>query len=84
EMSLMGPRAFTPDQRALYDTTRTNGAYYRLRPGISGLWQVKTRNNSVFAERVNFDEEYACNVTLWGDLKISARTVLVILRSTGN
>ncbi|MFV2038367.1 MAG: sugar transferase, partial [Paracoccaceae bacterium] len=31
EMSLIGPRPFTPDQRALYDTTRTNGAYYRLR-----------------------------------------------------
>ena len=83
EMSLIGPRPFTPDQKPLYDMTQPNCAYYRLRPGISGLWQVQSRNEGVFKDRVSYDEIYAQNLSLLYDLKIALRTILVILRSTG-
>ena len=83
EMSLIGPRPFTPDQKPLYDNTRPSCAYYRLRPGISGLWQVQSRNDGVFQDRVSFDEIYARNLSLWYDLKIALLTIVVILQTTG-
>lgn len=83
EMSLIGPRPFTPDQKPLYDESGPNCAYYRLRPGISGLWQVRSRNRGVFQDRVSFDEVYAKKMSLWFDLKIALLTLVVILRTTG-
>ena len=50
DMSLVGPRPMLPCQQALYP----GEAYYRLRPGITGLWQVSKRNESAFADRANF------------------------------
>ncbi|MGR3290132.1 MAG: sugar transferase [Paracoccaceae bacterium] len=84
EMSLFGPRPFTPNQRALYDAAAPLGSYYTLRPGISGLWQVESRNTGEFCDRVNYDEEYARSVSLVSDIKIAFRTVAVVLKATGN
>jgi lipopolysaccharide/colanic/teichoic acid biosynthesis glycosyltransferase len=82
-MSLVGPRPFTPDQRALYAGGRGDLAYYGLRPGISGFWQVSRRNAGSFAERVSFDEQYGRSVSLLTDLSILWRTFAVVLRATG-
>lgn len=83
DMSLIGPRPFTPDQRAMYDECSPTKAYYRLRPGLSGLWQVECRNAGTFADRVAFDEAYEASLTLGGDLSIGLRTVMVVLNATG-
>ncbi len=81
-MSLIGPRPFTPDQTALYGGGRET-AYYRLRPGISGLWQVSRRNAGTFSERIAYDEEYGRQPSLTGDLAIIWRTFAVVLKATG-
>lgn len=83
EMSLIGPRPFTPDQKEMYDSVGKN-AYYRLRPGVSGLWQVECRHASTFQERVSYDETYSKNLSVMSDLKIAARTVGVVLKATGS
>lgn len=84
EMSLVGPRPFTPDQRALYDAHPGGSAGYdMLRPGITGLWQVSCRNSGSFAERARFDLDYARSLSFRGDLRIIFRTFLVVLRGTG-
>jgi len=83
EMSLIGPRPFTPNQKALYDAGRFGLAYYRLRPGISGLWQTQSRNLGAFQDRVSYDESYAETMSLLTDMRIALRTVVVILRATG-
>ncbi|PHQ97494.1 MAG: hypothetical protein COB40_04110 [Marinosulfonomonas sp.] len=54
-----------------------------MRPGISGLWQVESRNSGKFRDRVVYDEAYAQNLSFSYDLKIAIRTVLVVLRATG-
>lgn len=82
-MSLIGPRPFTPDQRPLYAQGRSDASYYKLRPGISGLWQVSRRNAGSFAERAHFDEDYSQRIGLSFDLEILWRTVWVVLRATG-
>ena len=82
-MSLIGPRPFTPDQKPIYADGRENAAYYRLRPGLSGLWQVSRRNAGSFAERARYDEEYGRRLTLAFDLWILFSTVSVVLSATG-
>ena len=79
DMSLVGPRPMMVDQRIMY----YGQAYYRLRPGITGLWQISVRNESEFVERVRYDEDYHRALSGWLDLKILVRTVVVVLRGTG-
>lgn len=79
DMSLIGPRPMMLDQQDLYPGT----AYYDLRPGITGPWQVSDRNASSFAKRADFDEAYKADLSLRVDLSILLRTVGVVMRGTG-
>lgn len=79
EMSLVGPRPMMPCQQALYP----GHAYYRLRPGLTGSWQVSERNKSTFAERAIYDDSYELELSFATDAKIIAKTVGVVFRCTG-
>jgi lipopolysaccharide/colanic/teichoic acid biosynthesis glycosyltransferase len=79
DMSLVGPRPMMPSQRPLY----TGLAYYGLRPGITGLWQVSDRNESEFAKRVEFDMAYDDSLSFTTDLRLILATVRVVVRGTG-
>jgi lipopolysaccharide/colanic/teichoic acid biosynthesis glycosyltransferase len=79
DMSLVGPRPMMVDQQELYPGT----AYYALRPGITGFWQVSVRNESSFSERAHFDADYLGRMSFVTDLKVLARTVSVVLNGTG-
>jgi exopolysaccharide production protein ExoY len=79
DMSLVGPRPMMPDQRTLYP----GQSYYSLRPGITGFWQVSSRNETSFALRASYDADYASRVSLWTDFVVLLRTVRVVLRGTG-
>ena len=79
EMSLVGPRPMLVSQRGLYQGDH----YESLRPGISGNWQVSSRNRARFSERADFDTQYFSALSLSEDLRILKATVGVILRATG-
>jgi exopolysaccharide production protein ExoY len=79
DMSLVGPRPMMVCQRDIYPGT----AYYALRPGITGLWQIAGRNRTTFAARAEFDAAYEAEVTLKQDLRVLWRTVNVVLNATG-
>jgi exopolysaccharide production protein ExoY len=79
DMSLVGPRPMMLDQQELYP----GSAYYALRPGLTGTWQISDRNQSTFAQRAEFDADYERNLTFFKDLKILLATVGVVLRATG-
>ncbi|MGL6209381.1 MAG: sugar transferase [Paracoccaceae bacterium] len=79
DMSLVGPRPMMPSQSALYPGL----AYFALRPGITGLWQVSTRNESSFSARASYDSEYDRTVSFATDLQILSATVRVVTRGTG-
>ncbi len=81
DMSLIGPRPMMVCQQALYPNPGL--AYYRLRPGITGLWQVSDRNESSFADRATFDGSYYNDLSLKADLSIFVRTISVVTRATG-
>ena len=78
-MSLVGPRPMMVGQRHMY----VGRSYRQLRPGITGLWQISARNESEFVARVRYDDEYHRILSFGTDLRILARTVLVVLRGTG-
>ncbi|MBA3972605.1 MAG: undecaprenyl-phosphate galactose phosphotransferase WbaP [Candidatus Solibacter sp.] len=81
EMSLIGPRPIVDSEIEKYG--RQYELYKRVRPGMSGLWQVSGRNNTTYAERVRLDEYYVRNWSVWLDLHIIARTVGVVLSREG-
>jgi exopolysaccharide production protein ExoY len=79
DMSLVGPRPILPEQRQLYEGM----AYYRLRPGLTGLWQIGRRNEATFAERAVIDTEYFHRMSLFTDIWILSKTPVVVLKGTG-
>jgi lipopolysaccharide/colanic/teichoic acid biosynthesis glycosyltransferase len=79
DMSLVGPRPMCPEQRAQYPGT----AYFGLRPGMTGLWQISERHQTTFAERAIYDNRYAGALSLTTDLRILFMTPMVVLRGTG-
>ena len=81
EMSLVGPRPFLPEQWPLYG--RGAAACLRVRPGLTGLWQVSGRNRLSFAERAACDQDYLSRWSLWLDLEILARTPAAVLGRDG-
>lgn len=82
EMSIVGPRPFMAEQED--DYLRAGGrSYYRLKPGITGLWQVSGRNQTSFGARVLYDNHYLRTLSFSGDLRLLARTVPAVLRGTG-
>lgn len=79
QMSLVGPRPILPEQRQQYPGT----AYFSMRPGLTGLWQVSERNDCTFAERAMHDSRYASIMSFGTDARILMRTFVVVLRGTG-
>jgi exopolysaccharide production protein ExoY len=78
-MSLVGPRPMMLSQQGFY----SGQAYYHLRPGITGLWQISDRNECDFVDRVSYDDLYHGVVSLGTDLRILLRTLAVVARGTG-
>jgi len=79
DMSLVGPRPMMVDQQAIYP----GSAYYALRPGLTGFWQVSVRHESSFADRANYDADYLSKVTFAQDISVMWKTLSVVSKSTG-
>ncbi|GFE64597.1 sugar transferase [Litoreibacter roseus] len=80
DMSLVGPRPMMENQAALYEGT----AYFNLRPGLTGPWQVSARNKSSFGQRAHFDDLYGRKKSLTYDVAMILRTLRVVARGTGS
>lgn len=81
EMSLVGPRPIVEGEVKRYGPLFN--LYIKVRPGLTGLWQVSGRNDTTYAERVAMDAYYVRNWSPWLDLYILARTVWVVLFGKG-
>ena len=81
KMSLIGPRPYMVEESCkLVDEIDT---ILRVRPGITGLWQVSGRNDLDFEERKQLDIWYIRNWSLWLDFVILMKTVKVVLSKVG-
>lgn len=81
QMSLIGPRPMLLSQKEIYGPSLD--AYERMRPGLTGLWQVNGRNITTFEERARLDDWYARNWSLWRDIVILVRTVREVVLGGG-
>lgn len=81
EMSLSGPRAYMPvelDEMGSYAPI-----ILRVAPGMTGWWQVLGRHNTTFEKRLQMDEYYISNWSLWMDIYIFLKTIFVVLGGNG-
>ncbi len=88
QMSLVGPRAYYPDeleeqQKKYPHTRRYVKKVLTVKPGITGLWQVSGRSEVNFDERIKIDAKYVDNMSFWNDLKIILKTPWVMLTGKG-
>jgi lipopolysaccharide/colanic/teichoic acid biosynthesis glycosyltransferase len=82
EMSLVGPRPPIPYELENYDVWHRRRVF-EVKPGITGLWQVKGRSSTNFDEMVRLDLQYSREWSIWLDLKIIFETPLVLLFGKG-
>lgn len=81
EMSIVGPRPIVEAEIARY--SEAFDLYRRVRPGITGLWQVSGRNDLSYARRVALDRYYVYNWQVWLDIYIIIRTVPTVVSGKG-
>ena len=81
EMSLVGPRPPLPEEVNLYDPWHR--ARLAMKPGITGLWQVKARRDPDFDAWVQLDLEYIDRWSLTRDLGIVGSSVREVLSMSG-
>jgi undecaprenyl-phosphate galactose phosphotransferase len=81
DMSIVGPRPIIVAETEKYDNDISH--YYRVRPGITGLWQVSGRNDVLYNERVRMDSWYVRNWSLWHDIAIICKTIPAVLKRDG-
>jgi exopolysaccharide biosynthesis polyprenyl glycosylphosphotransferase len=81
EMSIVGPRPALPKEVDAY--TEWSRKRLRVRPGITGLWQVSGRSDISFDEMIRLDLFYIENWSLWMDCKLLLRTIPVVVLGKG-
>jgi lipopolysaccharide/colanic/teichoic acid biosynthesis glycosyltransferase len=82
EMSLVGPRPPIPYETEAYDIWHRR-RFLEIKPGITGLWQVKGRSRLKFDEMVRLDIQYARDWSLGLDLKILLATPRAVFLGKG-
>ena len=80
DMSLIGPRPLLPEYLPHYDEVQKRR--HEVRPGITGLAQVKGRNQMKFSERLKNDVYYVDHLSFLFDVKILLMTVQSVLFKT--
>lgn len=82
EMSLVGPRPFPH-----YHLEQFNEEFRKLRrsviPGMTGLWQVAARSDGDLVVQENLDTYYIRNWSVWLDISLLARTILIVFSGKG-
>ncbi len=80
-MSLVGPRPIVAAEVEKYGEYFAD--YCRVKPGLTGLWQVSGRNEVTYEKRVQLDRQYVNTWSLSGDAKILARTLSSVVNQDG-
>ncbi|MDQ0339452.1 exopolysaccharide biosynthesis polyprenyl glycosylphosphotransferase [Caldalkalibacillus uzonensis] len=81
DMSLVGPRPPLP--REVKEYTDNDKQRLLVTPGCTGLWQISGRSEIGFKEMVELDLKYISNRSLYMDIKIIIKTIVIILTGKG-
>ena len=81
DMSLVGPRPYLP--REIDDMGSAYQYITAVKPGVTGLWQVRGRNDVTFKDRLDLDMEYFEKKSLLFEIKILFWTVKSVVYKKG-
>ena len=81
-MSIVGPRP--PVLREVSQYKLQHLRRLDVSPGITGLWQVQSRQDPSFDQYISLDTHYVDHWSLWLDVKIMIRTIAVVISGTGS
>lgn len=81
DMSLVGPRPPLPEEVASYDATALRRL--RVKPGMTGLWQVSGRSDLSWDETIQLDLYYVDNWSFSSDLDVMSRTLRAVVDGRG-
>ena len=81
EMSLIGPRPYLHRERE--DMGNSYQKIIKMKPGITGMWQTHGRSDTTFEERLELDEYYYRNWSLWLDVVILIKTIKQVIYRKG-
>lgn len=81
DLSLVGPRPLLTEYLPRY--TPRQATRHRVTPGITGWAQIHGRNALSWEQKLEYDAQYVERWSLWLDLRILARTALIVLRRHG-
>lgn len=79
EMSFVGPRPYMKEEVDINDERMGN--IIKVKPGITGLWQVSGRNELTFEKRLEIESWYIRNWSLWIDFVIFLKTFGALLKT---
>ena len=82
KMSVIGPRPALWNQYDLIEERDRYGAN-DIRPGLTGLAQIKGRDELPIDVKAQYDGEYVIKMSLWFDIKIFFETIFSVLKSDG-
>ncbi len=81
DMNLIAPRSYLP--RELDAIGDYAGIILKVKPGLTGWWQVMGRNATSFEERLQLDAYYISNWSVWLDIYIIIKTAWVLISGQG-
>jgi len=81
EMALVGPRPIVEEEKRYYQGKFDQ--IFKVKPGVTGLWQVSGRSDTGYCQRVFLDEYYLSNWSIWLDYFILLKTIKEVLVCKG-
>lgn len=81
DMSIVGPRPLLVEYLPLYNDRQRRR--HEVRPGLTGLAQIKGRNAITWQDRLEYDVIYVDNMTLFKDISIILATVIKVIKREG-
>jgi len=81
DMSIVGPRPLPIGQVQKHDFSQLKRL--EIKPGITGLWQIRGRSDTSFQRLVQWDTWYINNWSLWLDFAVIFRTISVVIKGKG-
>lgn len=81
QLSLVGPRPKTTYELNKYFKKKDHELLFKVKPGITCIWQISGRSNINYSERVEMDLYYSKNRSFIMDMKILFKTPLALLKN---
>lgn len=82
QMSLVGPRFCSPSEFNFYESWQKKR--FQVKPGVTGLWQVRARSEVSYDDMIMMDLYYIQNRSFFFDLEILLRTIPAVLTGKGS